>query len=40
MSQPEKKKRVIYSKVPQFQEDGDGAELFEDDDAHDEGSPS
>lgn len=37
MSKNEKKRKVIYSKVPQFQEEGDGADLFEEDVAHDEG---
>jgi hypothetical protein len=31
---PSKKSKVIYSKVPQFQEGGDGTEVFDNDDSN------
>ena len=35
-SESVKKPKVKYSKVPQFQEGGDGSEIFEDDGTHDD----
>jgi hypothetical protein len=37
MSLPDGRRKVKYSKVPQFQEGGDGSELFEEEVEHDEG---
>jgi hypothetical protein len=37
MSLPDGRRKVKYSRVPQFQEGGDGSELFEEEVEHDEG---